>query len=299
MSSNAGPTDYNGTSHGVSREQENPAGASRRDEAGKGRWCERHENRLDETQRDGGRTRGGKGIKGKGSARSPGFRIRGGGDSFRAGRGGNLTSDPFSGFDGWDVPRASSERWQDRSVRTERQRWGRGRTETSDKSMPCSSTSVGQPRKESAPAAGEAQTADTTERKASPPRPSLMVGNLAQCHDAFAKLERRVAALLSAPKAEEAPYPGAPRPEAVSWRELVYPFRSLRETLTSLHQVSLFALQGGRTSRLVHLAAQSPREVRLLLQVHLLEVKPSFFPLATERRLTRDSAPQFMRWRQM
>ncbi|KAK3256742.1 hypothetical protein CYMTET_34138 [Cymbomonas tetramitiformis] len=54
-----------------------------------------------------------------------------------------------------------------------------------------------------------------------------MVGNLAQCHDAFTKLERRVAALHAAPKAEVAPYPGAPRPEAASWRELARLSRAL------------------------------------------------------------------------
>ncbi|KAK3233530.1 hypothetical protein CYMTET_56191 [Cymbomonas tetramitiformis] len=40
--------------------------------------------------------------------------------------------------------------------------------------MSCSSTSVGQPLKETAPATGAAKTAGTSGRKASPPRPSLM-----------------------------------------------------------------------------------------------------------------------------
>ena len=65
-------------------------------------------------------------------------------------------------------------------------------------------------------------------RRASPPRPTLMVGDEAACRRAFASLEARCDAL----RLEELAV-GAPAQAAGGWAALVPRFRALRESLTS------------------------------------------------------------------
>ncbi|PSC70123.1 leukocyte receptor cluster member 8-like protein [Micractinium conductrix] len=75
-------------------------------------------------------------------------------------------------------------------------------------------------------------------RRAAPPRPTLLVGDLEACHAAFGRLQSRVLELSLKQQAvlEEAEGNKAADP----WRDLVPLCRALRETLTSLRELSHF-----------------------------------------------------------
>ncbi|KAL4435478.1 hypothetical protein ABPG77_006240 [Micractinium sp. CCAP 211/92] len=76
-------------------------------------------------------------------------------------------------------------------------------------------------------------------RRAAPPRPTLLVGDLAACQAAFGRLQQRVLELSLAQHAalEAGDQDGA---AADAWRDLVPRCRALRETLTSLRELSHF-----------------------------------------------------------
>ncbi|KAL4856964.1 hypothetical protein ACK3TF_002662 [Chlorella vulgaris] len=77
-------------------------------------------------------------------------------------------------------------------------------------------------------------------RRAAPPRPTLLVGDLTACVAAFQRLEQRVLEL----SLEQQACIGEPTASAVdAWRDLVPRCRALRETLTSLRELSHFSRQ--------------------------------------------------------
>ncbi|KAL4419751.1 hypothetical protein ABPG75_006849 [Micractinium tetrahymenae] len=75
-------------------------------------------------------------------------------------------------------------------------------------------------------------------RRAAPPRPTLLVGDLAACQVAFDRLQQRV---LELSLAQQAALAGGEQDGAAdAWRDLVPRCRTLRETLTSLRELSHF-----------------------------------------------------------
>ncbi|KAI3425162.1 hypothetical protein D9Q98_008933 [Chlorella vulgaris] len=77
-------------------------------------------------------------------------------------------------------------------------------------------------------------------RRAAPPRPTLLVGDLTACVAAFQRLEQRVLEL----SLEQQACIGEPTASSVdAWRDLVPRCRALRETLTSLRELSHFSRQ--------------------------------------------------------
>jgi len=78
-------------------------------------------------------------------------------------------------------------------------------------------------------------------RRASPPRPSLLCGDLTNCHRVFNELRQSVANITQFDQSCPPEFLGAPRKEVTDkWQSLVRRARSLRETLVSLHEMSPF-----------------------------------------------------------
>ncbi|PRW33645.1 Extracellular serine ase [Chlorella sorokiniana] len=107
-------------------------------------------------------------------------------------------------------------------------------------------------------------------RRAAPPRPTLLVGDLDACHAAFGRLQDRVLQLSLAQQAAVADTDSSA--DANAWRDLVPLCRALRETLTSLRELSHFTREVYEVAADVCLrAGDYPEALKALQQlVHLI-----------------------------
>ncbi|EFN53701.1 hypothetical protein CHLNCDRAFT_136526 [Chlorella variabilis] len=106
-------------------------------------------------------------------------------------------------------------------------------------------------------------------RRAAPPRPTLLVGDILQCHAAFDRLQQRVLELSLERQACIDETAGS---SVDAWRDLVPRCRALRETLTSLRQLSHFTREVYECAADVCARAQDwPEALKALQQlVHLI-----------------------------
>ncbi|KAK9830337.1 hypothetical protein WJX72_011122 [[Myrmecia] bisecta] len=115
-------------------------------------------------------------------------------------------------------------------------------------------------------------------RRASPPRPSLLVGDLAACHDAFSKLQQRVAQLLEA---------SGPAASQADWEPLVVRCRALRESLMSLGRLDAFAMRVFEVSADVCLRARDFSEFLKSARHLLHDIYPT---LASQQAMEANAA---------
>eukprot|EP00976_Prorocentrum_cordatum_P044185 894147-Prorocentrum_minimum.AAC.4 len=109
-------------------------------------------------------------------------------------------------------------------------------------------------------------------RRASPPRPSLLCGDLANCHRVFGDLKQSVESAMQFDQSHPAEFLGGPRKEVANkWQSLVRRARSLRETLVSLHEMSPFTLDAYEMSADICLRASDWGEF-LKCQQQLVQV---------------------------
>jgi len=109
-------------------------------------------------------------------------------------------------------------------------------------------------------------------RKASPPRPTLLVGNITDCQIFFRELKHRVEDLIAEDQ----------KPSAQTFQAFVPKFRSLRETLVHLDEKGQLCLDAYELSADVCWRAGDWAEFLKCAQQLLYAIYPRFYPEACE-----------------
>jgi len=106
------------------------------------------------------------------------------------------------------------------------------------------------------------------QRKASPPRPTLLVGDLDACHRAYDDLKTRVTLHL-------AETPAAPQ---AAWQDMVPRFRALRESIVHLGVDGVFSRQAYELAADTCWRAKDWGEYLKCVQQLLSSIYPRFYP---------------------